>query len=286
MQDELDWGSLMTGRDTNHCNGVESQSRTVKSERLRDKVAAMLPGFILTGVVGTMLATWFQERGWAWQNAVEQVEKDTTSAMASLQSASDLLDKRWSATFQMVQALQNPTAADSSTAMANFLSVNHQWELDYADVDVKVQFNVDRPFGIDSKLPKALWELPCTTFPFGGETAGTVKPDSAHLILNVINHCHSELKDIISKVDKASLDQTARKKLIDEAYFRLSHIYYINDALRCVIFERAVAMRRSFDTNLGWGSLFWIGPQQYSLPAKERDCFSRYRDWYEEQRKK
>ena len=276
----------MTREETNHSHGVESQSRIVKSETLRDKVVATLPGFILTGVVGTMLATWFQERGWAWQNAVEQVEKDTTNAMASLQSASDLLDRRWSATFQMVQAIQNPAAADLSTATANFLSVNHQWELGYADVDVKVQFDVDRPFGIDAKLPKALWELPCTTFPFGGETGGTVEPGSAHIILNVINYCHGGVKDIVSKVDKASLDQTSRKKLIDEAYIRLSHIYYINDAFRCVVFERAVAMRRSFDSKLGWGSLFWIGPQQYSLPAKEGDCFSRYRDWYDEQRKK
>src|SRR5262249_35606044 len=156
-RNEIDWGSHMTWEDPNHCHGVESQSRTVKSESLRDKVVATLAGFILTGGVGTGLATWFQEGGWGWEKAVQRVEKDTTSAMAALQSASDLLDRRWSATFQMVQALQNPTAADPSTATANFLSVNHQWELDYADVDVKVQFNVDRPFGIDTKLPEALW---------------------------------------------------------------------------------------------------------------------------------
>ena len=45
----------MTREETNHSHGVESQSRIVKSESLRDKVVATLPGFILTGVVGTML---------------------------------------------------------------------------------------------------------------------------------------------------------------------------------------------------------------------------------------
>jgi len=61
----------------------------------------------------------------------------------------------------------------------------------------------------------------------------------------------------------------SRKKLIDEAYLRLSHIYHINDVLRCMILERAIAMRRSLDAELGWGSFLWIGPQKYRIPSKE-----------------
>jgi hypothetical protein len=288
MQDEIDWGSLMTGEDTNHCNGVESQSRRVKSEGLRDKVVASVAGFILTGVIGTFLATWFQERGWAWQNEVEQVQKDSENAMASLQSVSDLLDKRWSATFQMVQAIQNANARDvSKAAMDSFHSVEHEWEVGFANVDAAVQFNVDRPFAIDAKLPKTLWALQCKTFPFGSEAEGGVNPDSANTILWVVNNCHELVKTKdINDLNKTSIDQTSRKMLIEEAYLRLSHIYHINDALRCVILERATAMRRSFYTKLGWGSFFWIGRQNYGRPKKEENCFSWYREWDEEQRKK
>ena len=58
------------------------------------------------------------------------------------------------------------------------------------------------------------------------------------------------------------------------------HIYHIDDALRCVIIERAIAMRRSLETELGWGSFFfWSGPQKYSIPTKEGDCVGRYREW-------
>jgi hypothetical protein len=260
-----------------------SEGRTARSESLRDKVVATLAGFILTGVIGTMVATWFQQRGWAWQNAVEQVEKDTASALASLQSASNLLDKRWSATFQMVQAIQTAKAGDESkAAMDSFLSINHEWELGYANVDAAVQFNVDRPFGVDAKQwPKTLWTLQCKTFPFGSEAGGGVKPDSTRTILKVIDHCHDLVKTNIYDLDKTSLDQTTRKRLIEESYLRLSHIYYINDALRCVILERAIAMRRSLDTVLGWGSFFWSGPQKYSIPTKEGDCVGRYREWSE-----
>jgi hypothetical protein len=270
---------------TNDTQSGAPEGRTARSESLRDKVVATLLGFILTGVIGTMVATWFQQRGWAWQNAVAQVEKDTTSALASLQSASDLLDKRWSATFQMVQAIQNASAGDvSKAARDTFLSVNHEWELGYANVDASVQFNVDRPFGIDAKrMPKTLWTLQCKAFPFGSEAAGAVEPDSAHTIVKVIDHCHDLVKANMSDLDKASIDQTSRKRLIDESYLRLSHIYHINDALRCVILERAIAMRRSLDTELG-GSFFWIRPRKYRIPTKEGDCVGQYREWSEQNR--
>src|SRR5262249_54550003 len=98
--------------ETSDPQSIASEGRTAKSESLREKLVTTLIGFILTGVIGTMVATWFQQRG--WQNAVAQVDKDTTSALASFQSASDLLDKRWSATFQMVQTIQNADPGDVS----------------------------------------------------------------------------------------------------------------------------------------------------------------------------
>lgn len=271
---------------TSDVQSSASEDRTAKKESLRDKVVAAVLGFMLTGVVGTMVATWFQQRGWAWQNAVMQVEKDTANAMGSLQSASDLLDKRWSATFQMVQAIQNAKAVDESKAARDvFFSVNQQWELGYANVDAAIQFNVDRPFGIDTtRAPKTLWTLQCTTFPFGKEAAGAVEPNSAHTILKVIDHCHDLVKTNINDLSQRSVDPASRKKLIDESYLRLSHIYHINNALRCMILERAIAMRGSLDTELSWSSVFWIGPQKYSIPTNERECVGEYAVWSEENR--
>ncbi len=265
--------------------GKAPERKEAKNASLLDKILAMLPTFIVTGVLGTILAAWFQERGWAWQEAVHQVEKDTASAMDSLQLASDLLNRRWSAASKMAQATDDPATVDVAKARENLLSVNHDWELGYADADIKVQFNVDRPFGIDAKLPDALWNLPCTSFPFGAEGKETVEPSSAHIILNVIDSCHEAAEHAISKAEKTS-DHTARKKLMNEAGLVLQHIYYINDALRCVILQRAIEMRRSLDTRLGWWSFFWIERKKYKLPDKEGDCFSRYRTWFEQQSRK
>src|ERR1700751_66227 len=85
--------SLMRQDEKSDFPSPSAEGPTAKSERLRETLITTLTGFILTGVIGTMVATWFQQRGWAWQNAVAQVEKDTTSALASLQSVSGLLDK-------------------------------------------------------------------------------------------------------------------------------------------------------------------------------------------------
>ncbi|MGO9672678.1 MAG: hypothetical protein ACLPSF_00640 [Methylocella sp.] len=261
--------------------------RTPRGESLRDKVGAAVLGFMLTGVIGTMVATWFQQRGWAWQNRVMQVEKDTASALDSLRSASDLLDKRWSATFQMVQAIQNAREGGESTAAKNgFLAVNNEWELQYANVDAGVEFNIDRPFGVDaSRMPDSLWAFQCNAFPFGGEQGvAALDPGSAHTILTVINHCQDLVRTDINSLGKTPDDQTALKRILAESYFRLSHIYYIDDALRCVILERAVAMRRSLDAELSWGSFFHAARKAYEIPVKEHECIAGYREWSEKNR--
>ncbi len=96
-----------------------------------------------------------------------------------------------------------------------------------------------------------------------------MKLDSAHTILKVIDHCHDLVKTNIADLERPSFDPSARKRLIGETYLRISHIYYINDTLRCVILGRAIAMRHILYTELGWASFFWIGAQKYAIPAKE-----------------
>jgi len=81
-----------------------------------------------------------------------------------------------------------------------------------------------------------------------------------------------EKRLVTDNLGKTPNDQTARKRLLDDSYFVLSNIYYINDALRCVMLGRAVAMRHSLDAELSLGSFFQIGPQRYKIPVKERDC--------------
>lgn len=251
-------------------------------EKMRDKVFALLLPFLLTGVIGTMVGAWFQQRGWAWQNRVAQVEKDTSSTLDALHAVSELLDKRWSATLQMLQAVQDTTTSGDSRAAAAeaFRSVNHDWEVAFANIDSAIQFNVDRPFFAERKpTPDTLWELQCESFPFAGEAAGGVDPGSTHVILKVIDHCHNLLRQGIEQIGGTSNGTTARKALVRQAQVRLEHLYHMNDVLRCVILERAVSMRGSLDEEFHIGSLFQSGTRRYAVPLRERECVERYRAW-------
>jgi hypothetical protein len=68
------------------------------------------------------------------------------------------------------------------------------------------------------------------------------------------DNCHELVKSKdINDLNKTSLDQTSRKRLIDEAFLRLSHIYCIDDALRCVILERPSRCVAALIRNLGGG---------------------------------
>ena len=94
-----------------------------------------------------------------------------------------------------------------------------------------------------------------------------MEPNSAHTVLKVIDHCHDLVKANIYDLDKTAVDQASRKKVIGESYLRLSHIYHINDVLRCMILERAIAMRRSLDAELGWAdkAIAWLEMQDAGL---------------------
>src|ERR1700683_5374456 len=74
-------------------------------DSLREKAMLAFVGFLLTGVLGAVVTGWIQQRGWAWQNQVAKVDKDTQNALGAYQSASDLINTRWHATYGMVRAI-------------------------------------------------------------------------------------------------------------------------------------------------------------------------------------
>ena len=49
--------------ETSDTQSNAPEDRKARSESLRDKFVTTLLGFILTGAIGTMVATWFQQRG-------------------------------------------------------------------------------------------------------------------------------------------------------------------------------------------------------------------------------
>lgn len=261
---------------------IAAKAAVKASESVREKITAAVFGFILTGVIGTMLTTWVQQRGWSWQNRVTKIEKDTDNAMAAYRSASELINARWHATYRFTRALERQTSGDEwKAAKDNFEAIDRDWALRYTNVARDVEFHVDTPFAIDSRDEmNNVWALSCADYAFT-KPATTATPASAPLdiasariILEVINHCHGRMKDELDDfADKRSTASASERKALTElSYRRLDHLYRTNEVLRCVIFERALAIRGTAMAESYWGTFFGVGPVNYSLPDKRRTC--------------
>jgi hypothetical protein len=249
------------------------------TESLREKIVVALVGFVLTGVIGTVLTTWIQQRGWAWQNRVAKIDKDTESAITTYRATSDLINTRWHATFRMVRAVERGTTGEGWTATrAAFDAADRDWALRYTNVAREIEFFIDTPFGIEpGEMLKPVWGLSCDAYALRGAPGSVVESRSARVVLEVINHCHGLTKDELEKLadargDGAQPAKAADPKLMETLYRRLEHLYKTNDALRCLIFERALAVRESVSTESYWSTFFGVGAPRYAATAKERDC--------------
>jgi hypothetical protein len=246
-------------------------------DSLREKAMLAFVGFLLTGVLGAVVTGWIQQRGWAWQNQVAKVDKDTQNALGAYQSASDLINARWHATYSMVRAIDRGAVGDEwKDARTEFAAADKDWAVRYTSVARDVAFYVDTPFAVDAKdRMKLVWPLPCNAYALGAPAG--VDPSSARLVLEVVNHCAGLVKDEIDQtVDPEAgappkLDAAARKAFADPAYARLDAIYKTNEALRCIIFTRALAIRQSLLVNSYWGSFFGLAQPGYARPD-EKDC--------------
>src|SRR5271169_2868341 len=235
-------------------------------------------GFLLTGVLGTLITSWIQQRGWAWQNQVAKIDKDTQNALGAYQSASDLINTRWHATYRMVRAIERGAAGDEwKDARAEFAAADKDWAIRYTSVARDVAFYVDTPFAVEAKdKMKLVWPLPCNAYALGASGAG-IDAASARLVLEVVNHCAQLVKDEIdSAVDAEAgappnLDAAARRAFADPAYARLDAVYKTNEALRCIIFTRALTIRQSLLVYSYWGSFFGLSQPAYTRPD-EKDC--------------
>lgn len=261
---------------------ITTKAAAKASESVREKITAAIFGFILTGVIGTMLTTWVQQRGWSWQNRVTKIEKDTDNAMAAYRTASELINARWHATYRFTRALERRSDGDEwKAAKEAFEAADKDWALRYTNVARDVEFHVDTPFAIDAREQmKKVWALSCADYAFA-QPATTATPasapldaTSARIVLEVINHCHGRMKDELEDfADKRASASAAERKAVTELSFRrLDHLYKTNDVLRCIIFERALAIRGTATAESYWGTFFGVGPVNYALPDKKRSC--------------
>ena len=93
---------------------------------------------------------------------------------------------------------------------------------------------------------------------------------SARLVLEVVNHCSALVNEAIDKAVDAGagaapkLDEAVRKAFATPPIVKLDAVYKTNEALRCIIFTRALAIRQTLLVNSYWGSFFGLSQPSYS----------------------
>jgi hypothetical protein len=252
-----------------------ASSKSGSAESLREKLVLTLAGFVLTVILGGVLTTWIQQRGWAWQNRVATVEKDINNVVSTYKATSELLNMRWHAVYRVVRAFEREeTAPALNNARTDYDAADREWALHYPNIARDVEFYVDSPFGIEGSADLTkVWTYMCT----GGTARAMVETQSARVILELVNHCQDKLKSILEPlIDPAAeaprVDAKQRKTIIDQSYRNLDQLYRTNDVLRCVIFDRAISIRASSAALSYWNAFLGIEAPIYQAGKKIEQC--------------
>jgi hypothetical protein len=246
------------------------------TESLREKIAVALVGFVLTGVIGTILTTWIQQRGWAWQNRVTRIEKDTESAIQTYRSSSELINSRWHATYRIARSLEKKQQGDEWTAARDsFVAADREWALKYTNIAREIDFYIDTPFGVESqKLLAPVWAFECGEYAFDANSSSGFDTTSARVVMELINHCHGRTKDDIDRLieTRETVTDADRKAMVELSMRRLDNLYKTNEILRCVIFDRVLDIRRAANGEGYWGTFFGVSEIGYKRSSEKRPC--------------
>jgi len=236
----------------------------------------------VTGIVGSMVGAYFQERGWDHEKTVSKIQDDTTRVLDLEQQVSELIEKRWAAAEEIGLAIQSKVSSEEwERAWDQYNKSFEDGARQLNKLAGQMAFFVDslfiretegKPVSIDDIRKKIVEEIPinCLTYTLEFVKEKNIDPQSATHLLQIINHCHDLAKGDIeqaladgNKHPPAPCNEKQEQDRICDFNRRKSHIWWLNNVLRCTIVERAVTIR-----NVKTTYLIPHIPSNYHLPEK------------------
>jgi hypothetical protein len=214
-----------------------------------NRVVGAIGGVILaSGVIGTAISFYFQNRSWEYQTGTATIEKDSAAVVTALKSLDKLIDEKWLSTYGMNDAIKTRTeGAKLDAAVKRFYSANKDWELQHNILASTLKIAVDSQFGIeDQKLNVS--SIDCQTYTLKGLQPHGSDPLSVGVLLEIAYNCHNNIKGKIDEQLRAR-DQNnsvwpATAAVPDPAGLALSHIWWVDKVLQCMMVERALELRQ------------------------------------------
>jgi hypothetical protein len=240
-------------------------------------------GFIVaSGVIGY----YFQARGWEYQAAVAKIDKDTEAAVKALNSLDEVLDEKWLSTYAMNSAVKNQVEGDKlATIVKRYKDADTEWQKRHNDLSATISMSVDAPFqsgnpaGLERTDLSHVWPLDCKSYTLAGQPSRARDLLSAGVLLEIAYHCQGMVTDSIEAQltarDAANLAWPSTAVEPDPGGVRLSHAWWVDKVLQCILVERALEIRNS--------------PVKVPLDLRERNpdiaAYSRTKDEREQEAK-
>lgn len=251
----------------------------------------------VSGILGSAVGAYFQQRAWNNEKAVTKRHDDATKAFDVEQKVSVFIDSRWAAADQIGRAIQSHASKEEwQRARDEYYNKFEEWQSNLTKWAAQLAFRIDTPFKrkTDDRRREINNSIQCLTYTLDikldKENSPIIDSQSASHLLQIIDHCHDLAKSDIEQAtaDKnpvkapASCDGVTLSKVekhICDFATRKSHIWWLNNVLRCTILQRAVTMRDDVAKTFWEKYIMPKAPSNYDLMQDASDdCVRDYHD--------
>jgi hypothetical protein len=234
----------------NEADNVSGQSaKPGHPQSWTSRVVGAIGGVILaSGVVGTAISFYFQSRSWKYQTETATIEKDSAAVVTALENLDKLIDEKWLSTYGMNDAIKTKTQGNKlDTAIRRFYAANKDWELQHNILGSTLKIAVDSQFGIEDRNLN-VGSIDCQTYTLKGLQPHGTDRLSVGALLEIAYNCHNAIKGKIDEQLRARDENNSLWPVTaaapDPGGLALSHIWWVDKVLQCMMVERALELRQ------------------------------------------
>jgi hypothetical protein len=211
-------------------------------------VGAIGDVILASGVVGTVISFYLQGRSWEYQTRSAKIEKDSEAVLAALEGLDKLIDEKWLSTYELNDAIKTRIEGSQlATAVTRFYSANKDWELRHNILASNLKIAVDSQFGVDDRNLN-VGAIDCRTYTLKGLQPNGSDPLPVGALLEIAYNCHNAIKGKIDEQLRARARNNsawpATAAEPDPGGLALSHIWWVDKVLQCMMVERALELRQ------------------------------------------
>ena len=230
-------------------NVSSPSSKLGSAQSWTNRIVGAIGGVILaSGVVGTVISFYLQGRSWEYQTRSAKIEKDSAAVLAALEGVDKLIDEKWLSTYELNDAIKTKLEGEKLDAAAKrFYAANQEWELRHNILASNLRIAVDSQFGVDDRNLN-VGAVDCRTYTLKDLQPNGSDPLPVGALLEIAYNCHNIIKGKIDEQLRAREQNNsvwpATVAEPDPGGLALSHIWWVDKVLQCMMVERALELRQ------------------------------------------